>query len=154
MRSFGEYNKKETEPVSLHESVQPDSVELLIGESQYNLELADTPYKISKGLSGRYKIPQKTGMLFVMPEETRQDFWMRGCLTNMDALFINEDGKIVNMHRMIAETPRHRLESQEQYENRLRLYSSEEPAKYVIEIPAGDITRLGLSIGETVDIDI
>lgn len=154
MKSFLDFQHEIKNPVQLQESVEPDSVQLLIGPTEYNLELADTPDKITKGLSGRYDIPRKSGMIFVMPEEKTQDFWMRGCLTNMDALFLNSDGEIVNMHRMIAETPRHQLESQQQYENRLRLYSSEKPAKYVIEIPAGDITRLGLSIGETVDIDI
>ena len=154
MKSFIQYTNKEMNPVPLQESVDPDSFELLIGPSQYNLELADTPDKISKGLSGRTNIPRKSGMMFVMPEEKRQDFWMKDCLTDMDTIFVNTEGKIVNMHRMLAETPKHQFESQEQYENRLRLYSSEEPAKYVIEIPSGDITRLGLTVGETVDINI
>ena len=154
MKSFGEYNKKEIDPVSLQESVDPDSVQLLLGLSEYNLELADTPDKISKGLSGKNNIPRKSGMLFVMPEEKRHDFWMKDCLTDMDTIFMNGEGKIVNMHRMIAESPRQQFESRHQYENRLRLYSSEEPAKYVIEIPPGDITRLGLGVGKTVDIPI
>jgi uncharacterized membrane protein (UPF0127 family) len=89
-----------------------------------------------------------------MPEECRQDFWMKGCITNMDAIFLNSEGRIVNMHRMLAETPRNKFESAQDYENRLRLYSSEEPAKYVIEIPCGDITRLGLNLGETIDLTI
>jgi len=154
MKSFRQYTNKEMNPVPLQESVDPDSFELFIGPSQYNLELADTPDKISKGLSGRTSIPRKSGMMFVMPEEKVQDFWMWECLTDMDGLFLDSDGIIVNMHRMLAESPKNQFESQDNYQSRLKLYSSDKPAKYVIEIPSGDITRLGLSIGEKIDLPI
>jgi hypothetical protein len=154
MKSFLSFQSKPSDPVPLQESVEPDMLNLLIGSSEYTLELADTPDRIQEGLSGRTDIPRKSGMLFVMPEECRQDFWMKGCITNMDAIFLNSEGRIVNMHRMLAETPRNKFESAQDYENRLRLYSSEEPAKYVIEIPCGDITRLGLNLGETIDLTI
>ena len=154
MKSFLNFNTESSDPVPLQESVDPDALIINIGSSEYTLELADTPNKITEGLSGRTSIPRKSGMLFVMPEECTQNFWMRGCLTDMDAIFLNSEGTIVNMHRMLAETPKSKFESEQNYENRLRLYSSEKPAKYVIEIPCGDITRLGLSVGENIKLPI
>lgn len=154
MKSFLSFDKQDECPDLLNESVDPDIINLNIGPSDYTLELADTPDKIIRGLSGRESIPRKTGMLFVMPEEKIQDFWMWECLTDMDGLFLDSDGVIVNMHRMLAESPKNKFESHNNYQSRLKLYSSEKPAKYVIEIPSGDITRLGLSVGEKLDLPI
>lgn len=154
MKSFLSFGEEDKSLDLLEESTDPDTLNLTIGPSKYTLELADTPDKIIQGLSGRQSIPRKTGMLFVMPEERIQDFWMRECFADMDALFLDSNGIIVNMHRMLAESPRNQFESESNYQNRLRLYSSDKPAKYVIEIPSGDITRLSLSIGENIDLSI
>jgi uncharacterized membrane protein (UPF0127 family) len=152
MKNFKEYYNESPVPVPLHEGVEPDTLSLNLNDSTYELEIADTPDKIIQGLSGRDFIPRKTGMIFIMPREQVQEFWMKDCLTNMDIIFLNEEGQIVNMHRMLKERPRASFETNEDYATRLTSYSSGEPAKYAIEIPAGDITRLGLRIGQIVPI--
>ena len=150
MKSFFEYHNltEETEP-ALHES---DSVSVRLGSNNYTLELAETPDKIYKGMSGRDSIPRKTGMLFVMPKEDMQEFCIRDCKCNMDIIFVNEDNEVVGLDTMVVERPRNKMESEYVYENRLKKYSSDEPAKYVIEIPAGDITRLGLKKRQIINI--
>lgn len=152
MKTFTEYYNpiEETEPVPVNE--EPDSVVLTIGNTEYQLELANTPDKIYRGMGGRDYIPRKTGMMFEMPMEMIQSFCMRDCNCNMDLIYLNSEGKVVNTHSMTVERPRHRLESPMQYENRLKQYMSEEPAKYVIEIPAGDITRLGIKKNQIINI--
>jgi uncharacterized protein len=152
MKTFKEYHNESPVPVSLHEGVEPDTLSINLNDTTYSLEIADTLDKITQGLSGRDFIPRKTGMIFMMPEEQVHSFWMKECLTNMDILFLNEEGEIVNMHRMIRERPQTSFETNEDYMTRLTSYSSEKPAKYAIEIPSGDITRLGLYIGQRVHI--
>ena len=149
MKTFLEYNGQE-----LVEETEPETMVLpvRIGRSDYLLEVSDTPETIQRGLSGRQSIPRKTGMLFVMPVQSIQEFWMKGCETDMDILFVKEDGMIIHMERMLRERKQTSTESDELYESRLRSYSSKYPAKYAIEIPSGDITRLGLHLGEMINI--
>ena len=151
MKKFLEYIQLDEEIVSLP-SDETHFIDVKIGHSDYRLESADTPQKIQEGLSGRDCIPRKTGMLFVMPKQSIQEFWMKGCNTDMDILFLDEEGMVVNMERMIKERSKASFETETLYENRLRLYSSKYPAKYAIEIPAGDITRLGIHIGDNINI--
>ena len=151
MKRFIEYTNLEEEVVSLP-SDETNLIDVKIGHSDYRLEIADTPQKIQEGLSGRDCIPRKTGMLFIMPMQSIQEFWMKGCDTDMDILFLDEEGMVVNMERMMRERSKASFETEALYESRLRLYSSKYPAKYAIEISAGDITRLGLHIGDSINI--
>ena len=153
MKSFKEYTGIKTPPVSLEESVKPDGVSVKMGSTHYNLEVADTPNKIIEGLSYRENIPQKTGMLFVMPKEQIHEFWMKDCLTDMDIIFLTTEGQIVNMENMIKERHKVSFETNESYQSRLKMYSSKYPAKYAIEIPSGDISRLGLEVGQYININ-
>lgn len=151
MISFKQYFESPV-PVPLHEGVEPDTIFIKLNNTDYELEIADTPGKIQEGLSGRDYIPRKTGMIFIMPKEDIHEFWMKDCNTDMDILFLNSECNIVNMHRMLRERAQSSFESDSDYMSRLTSYSSGTPAKYAIEIPAGDITRLGLYIGQHVDI--
>jgi len=153
MKSFKEYTGIKTPPASLEESLNPGGVSVKMGSTQYNLEVADTPDKIIEGLSYRENIPQKTGMLFVMPKEQIHEFWMKDCLTDMDIIFLTTEGQIVNMENMIKERHKVSFETNESYQSRLKMYSSKYPAKYAIEIPSGDISRLGLEVGQYININ-
>jgi hypothetical protein len=157
MKSFNEYRGTNGYPlqnnVELIENVGYETDQVEIGSTMYTLEVADNYNLISNGLSGRQIIPQKTGMLFVMPKQGIQEFWMKGCNVNMDIIFINEDNEIVNLHRMVIERDKMLSETDMQYEKTLKKYSSEMPARYAIEIPSGDITRLGLRVGDMINIE-
>lgn len=152
MKTFIDYHnlREEVEPVPVKK--EPDSLSLTIGGTDYKLEVADTAEKIHMGMSGRKSIPRKTGMIFKMPTEGIQSFCMRDCPCNMDLIFANTSGEIKGLHRMKAERPKSRNETDIQYDRRLKKYNSDAPAKYAIEIPAGDITRLGLKKNQIINI--
>ena len=156
MKSFNEFSKvKEEISETLNSNELTFEYQLLnitIGSTPYILEVADSMEKISKGLSGRDNIPRKTGMLFLMPKETIQEFWMKDCLTDMDIIFLNSECRIVNMHRMIQERKKMISETDMQYERQLKKYSSNQPAEFVIELPPGDLTRLQLKIGQRINV--
>tara|TARA_R110000868_G_scaffold334624_1_gene595341 strand:- start:2563 stop:3027 length:465 start_codon:yes stop_codon:yes gene_type:complete len=152
MKTFIDYHnlREEVEPVPVKK--EPDSISLNIGGTDYKLEVADKPDKIYKGMSGRKSIPRKTGMLFDMPSEDKQSFCMRDCMCNMDLVYANKKGEIKGLHRMTAERPKRKTETDIQYNKRLKNYDSDGPAKYAIELPAGDITRLGLKQNQIINI--
>lgn len=114
------------------------------------LRLAYTMSARQKGLMGVKKIPENRGMLFIYPEERILNFWMANCLTDMDAVFINQRGLIVALHEMKTEKPRSASESVSDYHARLKRYSSNEPARFVVELAPGKIEALKLARGQRI----
>lgn len=80
----------------------------------------------------------RRGMLFVFPDERILAFWMRNTITALDIAYINADRTIVKTHTMAP------LET--------RLYSSVEPARFALEVPAGTLATLGIGEGDSVEI--
>lgn len=63
------------------------------------LDIADTPSLQEKGLMGRVYIPRGYGMLFTDIVKGGH-FWMYGCKTAMDIIFIKKDNTISHIFTM------------------------------------------------------
>ena len=118
----------------------------------YELEVAADPATRTRGLSGREEIDARGGMLFVFPDDAPRMFWMRDCRIDIDVAFLDRSGRVVAAHRMRAEPPRAERESEAQYLARLRGYASNAPARFAIELRAGSLAKLGLTVGSLVDV--
>ena len=79
-------------------------IELKAGMYRIEAELADTPAARQTGLMYRTFMPTNTGMLFVFPEKAIHCFWMRNTKLSLTIAFIDDDGKIVNIEEMQAQT--------------------------------------------------
>lgn len=53
------------------------------------VEVADSPEKRTKGLSGRDALAANRGMLFVFSEPGNHSFWMKEMKLNLDFIFVN-----------------------------------------------------------------
>ncbi len=113
-----------------------------VGEKVYTVELATTTAQRTQGLMGRTHLPEDHGMLFIYPEAKPLKFWMRNCEIPIDILFLDADGKIVNLHKMAVEPDRSGSVS----------YRSYEPAQYALELAGGTIDREGIEIGQRVEL--
>jgi len=103
-----------------------------------DLEIADTDSARERGMMQRVGFPNdQSGMLFPFDEEQPQSFWMSNTPVALDILFVNADSQIVNIAKYT--TPF----SNEQYR-------SEEPAKYVVETPAGFADSYGIFVGDRI----
>ena len=91
------------------------------------------------------------GMLFIHREPAVQGYWMKNCLTDMDILFLNDEGRITAAHAMKIEPPQKDHESEFEYESRLKRYSSSRAARFAIELQKGSIERLALKVGMKID---
>lgn len=60
------------------------------------IEVADTPQKITRGLSGRTLMASDRGMLFVFNSPVNSSFWMKEMKFNLDFIFI-KDYAVVNL---------------------------------------------------------
>ena len=103
-----------------------------------DIEIADNEQKTAQGLMYRSSMPQNAGMLFMMPNEEVQGFWMRNTYIPLDMIFINSKMEIVTIHRNT--TPM--LESS---------YISTAPALYVVEVNAGFCSKNNINEGDKID---
>ena len=65
------------------------------------VELATTPETRSCGLSHRESLPKNQGMLFVYADPEILTFWMKDTHIPLSIAFIDADGRIVSIQKMI-----------------------------------------------------
>lgn len=80
------------------------TIELKAGIYRIQAELADTPKAREVGLMNRTSMPANSGMLFVFEQKAGHCFWMNNTKIPLSIAFIADDGKIVNIEEMQAET--------------------------------------------------
>ena len=79
-------------------------IELKTGIYRIQAELADTPKAREVGLMNRTSMPTNSGMLFIFEQKAGHCFWMNNTKIPLSIAFIADDGKIVNIEEMQAET--------------------------------------------------
>lgn len=119
-----------------------DKVPVLIhaGGSTYRFaaEIADTADERAQGLMFREHLDPNEGMLFLYPVEKPVAFWMKNTPLPLDMIFIDGQGRIVNVAAMAKPfdtTP----------------ISSVGAAKAVFEILGGSAGQLGIKPGDLVE---
>ena len=128
--------------------------DLNIRNHVFKVELALTSRQRSRGLMYREQIPENGGMLFVYKTPREHHYWMKNCLVDMDLALIDSSGTVVALHEMKAEPLQTSTESEEDYNKRLKIYPSRVSVIFALELQAGAIKKLGLSIGEQLVIPI
>jgi uncharacterized membrane protein (UPF0127 family) len=143
--------------------IKDDKVaEVTLDGKKFHLELAldgDTRFH---GLSNRDKIADDGGMLFVFPQPVTTSFVMRDCPIPIDIIFLDGSGRIVAMHKMVAEPPRGPDETEidkesqvnKKYEDRLKKYPSNFATQFVIELKGNTLDGLKLKKTDKIELDL
>ncbi len=106
------------------------------GDVTYNIEEAQSPQELEKGLMFRENLAANSGMIFDLSHVNNQvAMWMKNTKIPLDMLFINANGKIFFIYENA--TPM----SEE-------LIVAPEPAMFVIELNAGDVKKHGIQVGD------
>lgn len=79
-------------------------IELKSGIYRIQAEVASTPQARQIGLMNRTSMPTDSGMLFIFDQKATHCFWMSNTKIPLAIAFIADDGKIVNIEEMQAET--------------------------------------------------
>lgn len=103
------------------------------GQTEIAVEVADTRRKRAQGFMNRHQIPQGTGMLFVFDEPHEATFWMRNTFVPLDILFFDRNGYLRHVH--FSAQP-----------HDLTAISGGPDTKLALEVPAGEIDRLGIGL--------
>ena len=119
---------------------------LQAGTCTFMLEVADTGEERARGLMNRPSLPEDRGMLFVWEEESERGFWMLNTLIPLDILFIDGEGMVVDIQTMVPEPGVPASE--------LTIYQSAGPARYALEVNAGDAERCGIVVGDPVTLEL
>ena len=72
-------------------------VTILMPKGALSVEVADTQASRELGLSGREKMGDDEGILFVFDTPGRYGFWMKDMQFPLDIIWINQNGVVVNM---------------------------------------------------------
>ena len=113
-------------------------VHMDIGSQPFTLELAATEKTRQHGLMHRQSMPQDHGMLFVFADEQPLSFWMKNTLIPLDIVYLDRGGKVVSISQMkpLDETG----------------IPSQFPAKYAIELNQGTAARVGVKVGDVLNV--
>jgi uncharacterized membrane protein (UPF0127 family) len=107
---------------------------LSAGIHQLQVQVAQTQEQHATGLMFRTDMPQQEGMLFVFNAPSQQCFWMKNTLIPLTAAFVADDGTIVNLEDMQAQTT--------------QSHCSTKPVRYVLEVNQGWFAKKGIKAGD------
>ncbi|MBI4155062.1 DUF192 domain-containing protein [Candidatus Woesearchaeota archaeon] len=109
---------------------------VIINGKKINVEIADTLEKRANGLMFRESLDENSGMLFVYDNPEIRNFWMKNTLIPLDILFIDENKTIKKI--ILAEPCK---------KEPCKIYSSDLPVKYVLEVNGNYTTKMDIKEG-------
>ena len=120
-----------------HFDTAPLTIVTAAGPQKFTVELAVTPGQMEQGLMFRRTLAPDAGMLFDYKTPSLATMWMKNTLIPLDMLFIDAQGRIINIHeRAIPQS--------------LDTIAAAAPARAVIELNGGTAARLGIKPGDRV----
>lgn len=105
---------------------------------QIDIEIKDSGYETADGMMRRDTMEELQGMFFIFPGESERSFWMKNTILSLDLLFVNGRNEIVTIHKNAVPFDRSN-------------YSSDAPAKYVVEVLAGFTDKYNIAVGDEID---
>ena len=109
-----------------------------IAGQRYAVELADDDAERARGLMFRDAMPADHGMLFIHDRQEPQAYWMKNTRIPLDILYFDSGRRLVSQQRDVPPCSAG---------DRCPPYPSRGPARYVLELNAGQAARLGLEDG-------
>jgi len=114
----------------------------IVHDHAFSLLIAQTEQEHEAGLSGKDRLPQNQGMLFLFKEPVSQTFWMKGMRFPLDIIYIDTNNKIVSLYK--------NLENPTPFDPTIRTVSPAQPADKVLEINAGLSDKYHFKAGDEV----
>jgi uncharacterized membrane protein (UPF0127 family) len=105
---------------------------------RYSVEIADDDAERARGLMFRDELASGRGMLFIHERQEPLAYWMKNTRIPLDILYFDSDRKLVSQQRDVPPCS---------LGDRCPPYPSDAPARYVLELNAGEAARIGLQDG-------
>ena len=111
-----------------------------LGGERFEVEVADDDAERARGLMFRDALAPGHGMLFIHDRQEPQAYWMKNTKIPLDILYFDNELRLVGQQRNVPPCSAG---------DRCPPYPSHRPARYVLELNAGQAARLGLESGAT-----
>jgi uncharacterized membrane protein (UPF0127 family) len=111
-------------------------IELKASIYRIQAEVASTPQARQVGLMNRTSMPTDSGMLFIFDQKATHCFWMSNTKIPLAIAFLADDGKIVNIEEMQAET--------------LNNHCPKAPVRYALEMNRQWFSQRAIGPGSTI----
>jgi len=105
------------------------------------IEIADNDYETQTGLMYRNSLEANHGMLFIFPDSNFRNFYMKNTKIPLDIIYLDKNKVIVSVQKNAKPFDETSL-------------SSEEPAKYALEINAGLFDTWQVEVGDIIDYEV
>lgn len=115
-----------------------------LGGNRYDVEIADTDAERERGLMFRDVLAADRGMLFIHEREAPQAYWMKNTHIPLDILYFDNSRRLVSQQRDVPPCS---------LGDACPSYPSQAPARYVLELNAGQAQKLRLQDGAQLTID-
>src|SRR5262245_6206208 len=109
-----------------------------LGGQRYAIEVADNEAERERGLMFRDEMAADHGMLFIHERQEPLAYWMKNTRIPLDILYFDSSLKLVSQQRDVPPCS---------LGDGCPPYPSNVPARYVLELNAGEAARLGLQDG-------
>ncbi len=110
----------------------------------FQVEIPGNDEEMAIGLMHRESMDQGKGMLFIFKQEGIYPFWMKNTIIPLDIIWMDGDGRVVFISRDTQPCESDPCPSTNPWRG----------AKYVLEINAGISDRIGLQVGDEMDIRV
>ena len=110
-----------------------------VGGERFVVEIADDEAERARGLMFRDELPADHGMLFIHDRQEPLAYWMKNTKIALDILYFDDQRRLVSQQRDVPPCSAG---------DRCPPYPSHRPARYVLELNAGQAARLGLENGD------
>lgn len=118
-----------------------------LGSSELNIFLARTFAQRAKGLMFAESLADNEGMLFVYNSPRKMVFWMKNTKIPLDIIFLSSNLQIIEW-----------IEGMQpgygKSEYLLPRYEAKQLAQYALELNAGAIKKMGLKLGDKLEIPL
>ena len=111
--------------------------------TRYQVEVAADPASRAQGLMYRDALGDGHGMLFIHDREEPQAYWMKNTRIPLDILYFDNNRRLVSQQRDVPPCSAG---------DRCPPYPSGAPARFVLELNAGQAAQLGLQDGASLDL--
>lgn len=109
----------------------------------YNLLVAKSDAERMQGLSGREKLDDDQGMLFIFEQKALYPFWMKNMNFPIDIIYI-DNNRVVEIKENATPPAKGQHPS-------TTMYNPKAQANYVLEVNSGEVKDKKIKVGDTVE---
>lgn len=107
-----------------------------------NIEIAQKPQELTRGLQYRTELDKDSGMLFIFKGSNFHSFWMKNVLIPLDMIWINDKFEIVHIENSVPPCKK----------DPCKTYSPNKPTTYVLEVDSGYCLKKKIKLGDKVNL--